>query len=376
VYVRRGSGGRWRVEYRDAAGQRHGKTFDRKRDAEAWGADREAEVRRGRHVDPRQSRQPFHLLAERWWDGRVVEASTAANDRLRLDKHVLPEWGRWPVEAITTSAVQGWVRRLAKSDLSPWTIRACYHLLSSALDTARMDHLIPDNPCRGVQLPAKPPGRQVYLTRDEVDAVAAAMNRPGPAAGFDRCVLYTLAYTGLRWSELSGLRRRRLDPLLRTLDVVDTLVEVNGRFQRKAYPKGRRRRTVPIPALLRELLAEHLRRYPAELDELVFRPMLLGYRHGRSAALSRHHWPRTAFRPAVAAALGRADVHVHDLRHSYASWLVQDGVPLYEVQRLLGHADAASSMVYAHLAPDQFERARRVLDGPGRASQARHHIDR
>jgi len=75
---------------------------------------------------------------------------------------------------------------------------------------------------------------------------------------------------------------------------------------------------------------------------------------GAGEPLSRHQWPRTAFRPAVAAALGRSDIRVHDLRHSYASWLVQAGVGLYQISALLGHTDPAITATYAHLGPDAF----------------------
>jgi site-specific recombinase XerD len=78
------------------------------------------------------------------------------------------------------------------------------------------------------------------------------------------------------------------------------------------------------------------------------------FTNGAGKPLSRHRWPRTAFRPAVASALGRTDVRVHDLRHSYASWLVQAGVGLYQVSALLGHADPATTARYAHLQPDAF----------------------
>lgn len=336
MYLRRTPAGRWRAEYRDAAGGRHGRTFDRKADGARWAADGEARVRRGRHADPRASRQPLGELAERWWAARVVEATTQATDRGRLDKHVLPEWGRWPVESITTSAVQGWVRRLSRDELGAWSVRSCYNILSSIMETARLDGLIPDNPCRSVGLPAKPPGREVWLSQDEVDGIAAAMDRRPGAAEFDRAVLYGLAYTGLRWGELAGLTRRRIDPMMRHLDVVETLIEVRGVFSVKDYPKGRRRRRVPIPPDLAEIWSEHLRQHPAGRDDMIFRPVTLGYRWGRSPALSRHRWPRVAFKPAVAAALGRDDVHPHDLRHSYASWLAEGGRPVTEIAALIG----------------------------------------
>ncbi len=56
------------------------------------------------------------------------------------------------------------------------------------------------------------------------------------------------------------------------------------------------------------------------------------------------------------------DFHFHDLRHTFASTLVQKGVDLYRVQRLLGHRDGRMTQRYAHLAPENLIEAIRVLD--------------
>lgn len=363
AYYRKLASGRWRAELRDPGGKRFGRTFDSKAMARAWAADEEIKLRQGRFVDPKTARQPFGEYAARWLDNRIVEASTSATDVSRMRNHVYPKWKDWPLERISTSAVQQWVTGLSRKGLGAWTVRASYNLLSAALDAARMDGLILANPCRGVNLPRKPEGRRIYLTRDEVDLVADAMMRR-PVGEFDQAVLYTSVLTGMRWGEVAGLTLPRVDLMRQRIEVVETVIEVNGRFQRKLYPKSGRRRTVPIPDPLVPILSEHIGRYPPEADELgelIFRPRVLDYLWGRGAALSRHHWPRGVFRPAVKAALGRDDVHVHDLRHTYASWLVQSGVTLYEVQRLLGHRDASSTARYAHLADDDFSRPMEAL---------------
>ena len=64
--------------------------------------------------------------------------------------------------------------------------------------------------------------------------------------------------------------------------------------------------------------------------------------------MSNDHW----FKPALRAA-GIGDFTWHDLRHTFASWLVQDGVPLDRVSELLGHKSLTMTMRYAHLGPNQ-----------------------
>lgn len=61
------------------------------------------------------------------------------------------------------------------------------------------------------------------------------------------------------------------------------------------------------------------------------------------------NWRKAVWLPAIKRA-GLAGTKIHDLRHTYASWLLQAGVPLAEVGKLLGHADPSTTQVYAHLA--------------------------
>ncbi|BAS07340.1 tyrosine recombinase XerC-like [Arthrobacter sp. Hiyo4] len=158
-----------------------------------------------------------------------------------------------------------------------------------------------------------------------------------------------MAGCGLRWGEAMGLHRHRLDLERGWLRVVETWDPKAAQI--KAYPKGKKARNVPVPDWVREALARvqvldagscgHAHAAGRCRSNLVL--------HGHGEMADVNNWRKRVWAPA----LERADIghaRPHDLRHTYASWLVQNGVPIEEVARLLGHASSAVTQRYAHLA--------------------------
>jgi site-specific recombinase XerD len=140
------------------------------------------------------------------------------------------------------------------------------------------------------------------------------------------------------------------------------------------YPMGMRRREIPVVAAeLIAAMAAHLEANP---------PIDCGLNHGRGKKctglvfhsdgkpLSRHGWPRLVFQPAIVAAGVRRGTP-HDLRHTYASWLVIDGVPLRVVQELLGHGSIRTTERYSHLAPATLDDPRLLASLTGKTAWSR-----
>lgn len=361
--ARKTPSGRWRGEYRDQHGRKHARTFATKTAAKTWAAEREAEVRRGVWVDPTAGRLTLEAWCEAWWSARVTEASSRSTDRGRIDKHILPTFGQQRLAAISTLQVQGWVRRLQADGLAPATVRACHQLLSAMLKAAAVDERLVRNPATGVRLPTVPAGREVFLTRAQVDAVVAELRKYGGKRPDERyaVVALFLVLTGCRWGEAAGLPLRNVDMLRREVTFAQALQEVDGVKTVKPYGKTRSsRRTVALPAELVDELAAHLARNPAGRDELVFRGP-------KGGAMSRAHFNTRIWRPALAAAkLDGLRARPHDLRHTCASWLVQAGLSLFEVQAQLGHESPTMSGRYSHLAPNRHDRVRDALEALAR----------
>lgn len=118
----------------------------------------------------------------------------------------------------------------------------------------------------------------------------------------------------------------------------------------RGAPKGKRPRQVPLTPELVETLKE----LPHEGQDCGYPhtgprcPGALVVTTEAGSVLRNQAWAAQVWRPAVAAS-GIGHARIHDLRHTYASWLLQDGVDLAEVGQLLGHVSTQTTARYAHL---------------------------
>lgn len=351
--------GRYRARWRDQHGRRispPGLTFATKTAARKYAQDREAEIRRGEYRDPHSGRLLLREWVEQWQASRVAEHRTLGKEAAHVRLHILQPvgdgqaLGDLPLDRIDEMTVQAWVKRLQASGLAPSTVVSVYRTLGAILRPAVRARRLPVDPLLQITLPTVPPGSDFHWTREEADAIREQLHEPRDLALFE-----LLLGTGMRWGEAAGLHLPRWQPLRRRVAVVEVLVERQG-YRLKAYPKGKHRRELPVAQRVVDAMAQHL---------AVTSAAPCGLDHGRAACgglvfhadgrpLSRHAWSRTVFPAALAAAQVRPG-RVHDLRHTYASWLVLDGVPLRVVQELLGHASIRTTERYAHLAPSALD---------------------
>lgn len=359
--------GRYRGGYRD----RHGKlrylpeTYSQPAEAKRQASLKEDEVRRRASYRHRAGKITWREWAATWWPTRKVEASTLQPDTYRRDKHLLPRWGDIPLEDIERDHVQEWVNELEAGGLAPSTVAKCYSLLSASLKAAVIAGRLPANPCVSIALPTIPPGDEHYLERDEYAALREAM----PDRRW-KLLCDLLVGTGMRWGEAVAVHRRRIHKGQGRLDVVEAYDA--ARKEIRAYPKSKKKRGVPLTSMLLTTLQEWM----DETAEQCATPhakgsdclgaLLIPGPDGR--VLDYFHFEKYVWRPAVRAA-GIGHTTIHDLRHTYASWLIQDGVPLDQIQNLLGHASPQTTQRYAHLVDTQWDAVRAALGDTPQAGQ-------
>lgn len=331
------SGTVWKARYRGPDRKERSKTFGRKIDAQRWLDVMEASKHRGDWVDPAGGQVTFGEWAERVESARQRRPSTAARDAMLLRRHVLPMFEDVPVGRIDTTSIETWIADLVASGLGADSIRKSYGLLRYSLQHAARRHLIVASPCTDdIVLPTLPARQMRFLSPEEVEALADAVGDRW------RTMVLTAAYTGLRFGELTGLRRDRVDLLRRTVRVDGQIVEVAGALV-DGPPKTRAsQRTVTVPTSIAAELERHLAACPMDADGLVFAAPGGG-------PVRRTNWRRRTWVPAVRASVGEP-CRFHDLRHTHAALLIAGGAHPKVIQQRLGHGSIAVTLdVYGHL---------------------------
>jgi integrase len=354
----------WVVDYVDQHGDRHIKTFAKKRDADAHHAIVGVTVRAGTHTADSKS-ITVARAAELWLESceaAALERTTLARYREHADLHVIPVLGALRLSQLTVPLVRGFEDRLRRDGRSPAMVRIARRSLGALLADAQERGLVAQNvvySMRKHRRSTRVEGNGKLEigfdipTPDEMRTIVAKLPHITDARRW-RPLLLTAIFTGLRASELRGLRWPDVDLKRGELHVRQRA----DRYSTVGLPKSAAgRRTVPLPPMLVAVLREHCLASPKNELDLVFA-------NSRGNIEHRNTIIEHGFHPAqVAAGVINGDGKakypgLHSLRHFYASWCINrrvDGgleLPLKVVQVRLGHASIQMTAdVYGHLFP-------------------------
>ena len=267
----------------------------------------------------------LQFVTDRYLPYVQLRKKSWTTDEVLLRLHLLPALGASRMTRITRSDVVALQQKLVLHPYAPATINRIVILLKHVFNCAlRWDCLPPGcNPCVGVTEVKNHATMERYLTPEEVTRLFAEID--GNVNTQVGKVVRLLLYTGARKSEVLHATWDNVDLTRRVLTVP---VSKSGR---------------PRYIALSEAAVELLNSLPREEDI----PWVFFNPKTRKPPVSLF-WAWNTMRKNV----GLADVRLHDLRHSFASFLVNSGRTLYEVQRLLGHHDPKVTMRYAHLSQD------------------------
>jgi integrase len=342
--------GRYRARWREyPGGPQRIRQFARKGDAERFLDAIRGDLARGVYVDPAGGRMLFRNYAEQWRAIQVHRAGTTAQIETYLRLHAYPTLGSRQMGAIRRSDIQGWVKDLTRV-LAPGSVELVYRWVSTIFKAAVGDRLIAASPCIGITLPTRDDAEVVPLTVSEVEAMAAAV------PDRYRALIVFAAGMGLRQGECFGLTVDRVDFLRRQVRVDRQLVSATRGVPEFGPPKSKAGfRTVPMPEVVASTLAAHLVRYRPGRFGLVFTSRTGNPLRRNTLGEMWHRARRQAGLPEWAT--------FHDLRHFYASLLIERGCSVKAVQRRLGHQSAMETLdTYGHLWPDSDDETRDAVD--------------
>lgn len=243
--------------------------------------------------------------------------------------------------ALGQSELARFISSLRGEGLSARSVARAVHAVRGLYRFAVREGRLPADPMENLQAPQAFKALPRHLSAAQVEALLAAPDVQSPLGLRDRAILEVLYATGLRVSELIGLRVSDLDLEVGLLT---------------CFGKGRKERLVPLGQHARRWVKRYLAEARPGLEKAGPVPTLfLSHRGGR---LSRMGLWGIVRRHALRAGVERT-LTPHVLRHSFATHLLERGADLRSLQAMLGHADISTTQIYTHVTR---ERLRRIYD--------------
>lgn len=287
--IRQNKRGKWIADYRDPSGKRHMPEFRLKRLAEEHLAEVDAAKRKGVYTDPAMAKVTTVSVAWGKWIARI-RAKGARGNRPAAEKtledyafnyshYIEPWWGQTPLANISHKAVSDWIDNLPNAQGSPASNYAkdrAAKYFTRMLDYAVVEGLLAVNPARD-RAGFKVATPRVESSKTQVRLTLPQLVRLADCSGEWRTLILFTGLTGLRWGEVSTLRRKHFEFGPRPSVIVE-----------KAVSKTRRQREVPIPKTVAEVMERSLGGRSGE--DLIFPSPTGRVLDGKNFA-SRHYRP-------------------------------------------------------------------------------------
>lgn len=275
--------------------------------------------------EQRRAIPTYATLADQHLTYAKAHLKSYSSTEINIRVHLLPRWGKLKLNEITPQEISKWLVEKAASGLAPSTVEKIRVLLGRSFELG-LKWSMPGcerNPVRAVPKAKFNNARDRYLTTDETTRLLKACDRSNnPQLGN---IVRLLLLTGARVSELLQAEWRH--------------VNVERASWHIPMSKTGKPRYVPLSSPALEII-ENLPRFANC-------PYVLPNPKTRMPYTDIKHPWQTARKAALL-----TDLRIHDLRHSAASFMINAGVNLYAVGKVLGHADHQSTQRYAHLAND------------------------
>lgn len=309
---------------------------------------------------------PFGEWLDFWYQNYSkpgIRPTTQACYEGKIYQHIIPELGKIPLNQLTQKDLQQFYTKLKKSGrlirtqqfgegLSDTMVRGCHATCRSVLEKAVQEGLIRTNPAIGCKLPPKRGREMQVLGREELQRFLIQAQ----AEGYYELFLLDLC-TGLRRGELMALQWADLDFDTGMLTISKQVCRVKGQLQLSVPKTKTSIRKLILPPAVAEVLREYRSRvgsrwiFPSPVKEDA--PLSPGAVRRRLQRILEH--------------AGCKHVRFHDLRHTFATLALENGMDVKTLSAMLGHVSAATTLdIYTHITGDmQAEAAAKIDRGLG-----------
>ena len=340
--------GTYRARWRNPQGQTRSRSLKTRKDATNYLRAIQSDLHTGHYTDPQAGKARLTDWINEWHTGRIgLRPTTTARDATIINNLINPHLGDTQLRRLAPATIRTWVRAITETH-APATVAKAHQILKAALQAAVTDRLIPTNPATGTPLPRLDKPEPRYLAIDEIHRLAAAIDPRYKA------VIYVGALAGLRPGEIAGLHIDDLDLLRKTLRVERTSSEISGRIVVGPPKTESSRRTISIPNVLVDILAEHLAAHPTDSPHV--------FTNTAEKPIRWTNLRRRAWRQAVLASVGQPCTP-HVLRHSHAALCIQEGMHPRMLMERMGHRDIRTTLgTYGHVYSGYDEQVVNALD--------------
>ena len=279
-----------------------------------------------------------------WLDTYVVElrGGTQKDYRLQVRNHIRPALGLVRMVDLQPHDIQRFQNRLAAGGLGASSVHKVRQVLNGALRQAVNNGLLEKSPVQGVKTPRR---EQKKVSAPSVERVQQLLADAVDHKYFP--VLRVMAFTGLRVGEALGLEWGHVDLVGGMVHVQQTVVTNNGATSLGPPKSAKGTRSIPLDDETAAVLTAHRAQQDAEREQ-----QGAGYRDQGLLFPNAHGGPQHTTRILKTVKKFAPELHTHQLRHFFATQLMEAGVALPRVSLLLGHSSVAVTAAF-YLHPDE-----------------------
>ncbi|CWU81099.1 site-specific integrase [Listeria monocytogenes] len=323
----------------------------------------------------------FIDFVEKWrinYAKRELKGNTIDKYNLFLENWIIPYFERKKISKITTMQLLDYFHEVQKKGVSPSALEGHHRVIRSLFKYATLWGITETDVSLSVKKPTyKVPEKNIY-NRQEIEVL---IDRIKILQKYQQVMIKLALYCGLRRGEVIGLTTKDMNYNKNTINVYRAVIKSASEGIKLDETKNKRKRIVPAPAGLMEEIKELAKEKQKNKDKLGLLWKGTKDLDGKTVILIFSHDDGTPFTPAsVTRMFNRflekeenndlTKISFHDLRHSAASFLLEQGINIKVIQNILGHSDIKVTLnTYAHITEDGYSEAAKTFDNFYKSSE-------